>query len=227
MNSKEERSIEWLANKELERRLQRHPPVGLRLYPFLQGTIDADLTETLSRPPQRLGIDGLGNVLVWSGVALDVPFTIAARSNGARMGFEIAFPARIRDGRLDVMLLDIVDAISPRFAEARSLYVEHLPFVGAGFGVVENGDVVSAFRSRAIDDAKAVAAFFDRHHRGRWIVIPTPPAAMSWIVVGPIIGNDASRLEVFTTRQAAEDAATRWQKELGATCAIHEGELPS
>ena len=217
---------EWLTMQTLELRLKQYPPVGLTLRPFFQGSIDVDLAEVLGAAPEHAGIEGLGDVLVWSGLVLGLPFSITAHRRGSRMGFEVALPVRLRDRRIDVSLLDNITALSARLASVGAVYVEHLPFIGEGFGVVEVGSTADMFRSSERDDARTVAQFLNAAHHGKFAVIPTSAEPIRWVVAGPRSGPHISRLEIVRSRSQAEHIANRWSVEFGQPCEIHEGELP-
>ncbi|MBL0220506.1 MAG: hypothetical protein IPQ07_42385 [Myxococcales bacterium] len=220
--------IEWLTIATLEDRLKDYPPIGLGLRGFFHGRIAASLPVLFEHEPETAAMEQGGDVMVWTGLVGDpgsgLPFSITAQRRGEVTGFEISFPVCVRGGRIDLALLAAVGTISPAFKGLRTSHIEHLPFVGEGFGVFKVGSSDTVFRSSLKEEADAVARVLD--DPGRFEVKRCAPAPTQWVVAGPRSGTIVSRLEVAATREEAADMALAGSVEFGYEFEVHEGQLP-
>lgn len=218
--------IDWLTMAELDARLSQIPPVGLELRGFFNGRMSASLVALLEHEPEAGTVEGLGDVQMWAGLVDGTPFSLTGQRRGEVTMFGIALPVAVKEGRMDVGLLHAVGMLAPAFRAARGPYIESLPYVGGGFGVVPRGSNDAVFRSSSREDAVAVAAFLDDPERYEIAILPVEPTKQ-WIVAGPKLGSTMSKLEVVATREAADELVTTWTAEYGEHFSVYEGQLPA
>ncbi len=217
--------IEWLTIATLEERLVQYPPIGLGLRGFFHGRLNASLPVLFEHSPETAAMEGAADVMVWTGIVAELPFSITAQRRGEVTGFEIQFPVCVRQGRIDLALLAAVVSISPAFKGLRTAQIEHLPFEGDGWAVTKRGSNDEVFRSSLKAEVEGVARYLDDPER--FEVARVPAAPKLWLVAGPRSGSMISRLEVAATRAEAEDMAMAGSVEFGHEFTVHEGQLPA
>ncbi len=217
--------IEWLTIATLEERLVQYPPIGLGLRGFFHGRLNASLPVLFEHSPETAAMEGAADVMVWTGIVAELPFSITAQRRGEVTGFEIQFPVCVRQGRIDLALLAAVVSISPAFKGLRTAQIEHLPFEGDGWAVTKRGSNDEVFRSPLKAEVEGVARYLDDPER--FEVARVPAAPKLWLVAGPRSGSMISRLEVAATRAEAEDMAMAGSVEFGHEFTVHEGQLPA
>lgn len=218
-------TIEWLTIATLEERLTQYPPIGLGLRGFFHGRINASLPVIFEHSPETAAMEGAADVMVWTGIVQELPFSITAQRRGEVTGFEIQFPVCVRQGRIDLALLVAVMAISPAFKALRTAHIESLPFTGDGWAVIKVGSQDEVFRSSVKAEVEGVARYLDDPER--FVVAKAAAAPGHWVVAGPRSGTMISRLEVAATRAEAEDMAVAGSVEFGHQFTVHEGQLPT
>ncbi|CAN5764056.1 hypothetical protein BH11MYX3_BH11MYX3_31930 [soil metagenome] len=218
-------NVEWLTIATLEERLTQYPPIGLGLRGFFHGRLNASLPVLFEHSPETAAMEGAADVMVWTGIVSELPFSITAQRRGEVTGFEIQFPVCVRQGRIDLALLAAVMAISPAFKGLRTAHIESLPFNGEGWAVTKSGSKEEVFRSSVKAEVDGVARYLDDPER--FVVAKVAAAPRQWVVAGPRTGNMYSRLEVAATRAEAEDMAMAASVELGHQFEVHEGQLPA
>ena len=161
-------------------------------------------------------------VHVWSGFEKGLAFSIRAQQLRDKWGFEVAFPVRLKQDRLDVaVLLDAISELPSAIPKCNRLFVDGLPFVGEGYGVVELGDTTPIFTSSAREDAKTVLEFANDAHPARYTIVPVSPKEQSsWIVAGPRSGPYISWLAVMSSEDAARHQAAAWSTEVGVPFSV-------
>jgi len=214
---------EWMPLQDLEARLAQVGPIGLHLRGMFHGRLGIPFVTLFGRQPDITEVEGLGDVQVWAGVVDDVPFLVTGQMRGELTGFEISFPTRVVDHRIDISLLDCVAAIAPEFRGLRYTHVEGLPFVGDGYAVIRDGQPDPVFRSSERADAEAVLRFLV--DKRRYSVEKCRPAPVQWMVTGPRVGSTISVLQLAENREEAIAMQLRWSAENGVDFAVHEGQL--
>jgi hypothetical protein len=216
--------IEWLTMADLEASLSGVPPIGLGLRSFFHGRVSANLAAVFDHAPEPAHMDDVGDMLVWAGVVDGTPFSVAGQRRGEVTGFGISLPIAIKDGRIDIGLLDVVEALGSVFHTARP-HIESLPFTGGGFGVVPRGSDTPIFRSPVREEVTTVLSFLNDNDRYELAILPVAP--VQYIVAGPRLGSTISRLEVVPTRAAADELAAAWSAEHHHHIDVFEGQLPA
>lgn len=202
--------IEWLSLAELDARLLRYPPIGLRLRPFFHARTTQDPTTTIARPAEEFLEEGLDPAHAWGGLIDTLPFALRAapRPYGG-FGLEVLFP--VRPGGDRVLFKALAKLALPTLTSA---YFETL--TPGTFGVAPVGDREPVYSSTSRADAADAAALLNSWAPGSHAVMPIEAPPAPWLVIGPASGPYISRVEVTHDEATAYRLASAWSTELGA-----------
>jgi hypothetical protein len=166
-------------------------------------------------PPHVENGGGLGETLVWNGVAEEVPFVVAAQPRSYGWGMEVFLPHATAG---DIALVPILRCIE--LPEFREPYFEQSKSCGR-FAIVDS-DSKRIYRGRK-NDSEAVIDYLTSRHFVGYVLAELVEESEPWVIRGPVAGKYFSFIEISSREEDAKLISREMELRSGAPFTIaHE-----
>jgi hypothetical protein len=166
--------IRWINKQEFAAHLAGFAPIGIQLRSFLHVRTHVPPVAWFSNPPHVENGGGLGETLVWNGVAEEVPFVVAAKPRSYGWGMEVCLPHATAG---DIALVPILRCIE--LPEFREPYFEQSQSCGR-FAIVDS-DSNRIYRGRK-NDSEAVIDYLTSRHFVGYVLAELVEESEPWVI---------------------------------------------